>query len=62
MRQMQRLGTTVLVVGQYTARAVSEPQLRQMFAANGRKVVFMRDIEAEMAEARLMVQQDNNVG
>lgn len=52
MRQMERLGAGVLVLGEYTGRAVSEPQLRQMFAANGRTLLFLRDIEAEIANAR----------
>jgi hypothetical protein len=52
MRQMSRLRATVLVVGEYTGRAVSEPQLRQMFEANNLKLLFVRDIEAEIANAR----------
>jgi hypothetical protein len=52
MRQMSRLGCRILVVGEYTGRAVSEPQLRQMFAANNQTLLFIRDIEAEIATAR----------
>lgn len=52
MRQMERLGAGSLVLEEYTGRAVSEPQLRQMFEANGRSLVFVRDIEAEIANAR----------
>lgn len=52
MRQMGRLKSDVLVVGEYTGRAVSEPQLRQMFEANGHTLLFVRDIEAEIANAR----------
>lgn len=52
MRQMQRLGCGMLVLGEYTGRAVSEPQLRQMFEANGRTLLFIRDIEAEIPNAR----------
>lgn len=52
MRQMAHLRTRVLVVGDYTGRAVSEPQLRQMFAANNQMLLFIRDIEAEIANAR----------
>lgn len=52
MRQIERLRVRVLVVGEYTGRAVSEPQLRQMFEANDLKLIFVRDIEAEIANAR----------
>jgi hypothetical protein len=55
MRQMERLRTRALVLGEYTGRAVSEPQLRQMFAASGYILVFIRDIEAEIANARAAV-------
>jgi hypothetical protein len=55
MREMQRLGARNLVVGTYTGRAVSEPDLRKMFEANGRRLVFMRDIEAELANAREII-------
>lgn len=56
MRQMQRLGCDTLVLGEYTGRAVTAPQVRQMFEANGQKLVFVRDIEAELANARAEVQ------
>lgn len=52
MRQMERLQCGTLVVGDYTGRAVSAPQLSQMFEANGKRLVFVRDIEAEIANAR----------
>ena len=52
MRQMQRLGARFLVVEQYSGRSVPVPALRQMFEANGMKLIFLRDIEAEMANAR----------
>lgn len=48
MRQMQRLGATVCIVGQYTGRGASEPQLRDMFAANGYTIVFVQEIEEEV--------------
>lgn len=52
MRQMARLRSHYLVLGQYTGRAVSEPQLRQMFKANELTILFVSDIEAEIANAR----------
>lgn len=52
MRQMARLRCSTLVIGDYTGRAVSVPQLRQMFGANGHTLLFVRDIEAEFANAR----------
>lgn len=52
MRQMERLQCGTLVLGEYTGRAVSAPQLRQMFEANGKRLLFVRDIEAELANAR----------
>jgi uncharacterized protein (DUF3820 family) len=45
MRQMQRLHCSLIVVGQYTGRGVSEPQLRQMFEANDCQLVFVQEIE-----------------
>lgn len=48
MRQMQRLGASTCVVGQYTGRGVSEPQLRQMFAVSGFTLVFVQEIEEEL--------------
>jgi hypothetical protein len=53
MRQMERLDCEVLVLGEYTGRAVSAPQLRQMFEANGKRLLFVRDIEAEIPNARV---------
>jgi len=52
MRQAQRLGCSILVVGEYTGRAVPEPLVRQMFAASGIKMISLRDIEAEIPNAR----------
>lgn len=52
MRQMERLQCDTLVLDEYTGRAVSAPQLRQMFEANGKRLIFVRDIEAEFANAR----------
>lgn len=48
MRQMRRLEATVLVVGAYTGRGASEPQMRAMFAASGITVVFVQEIEEAM--------------
>jgi uncharacterized protein (DUF3820 family) len=55
MRQMRTLHCKLLVVGEFTGRGVSEQQMCQMFEANGMKVVFIRDIEAEIAQARAWV-------
>jgi len=55
MRQMARLRASVLVVGSYAGRAVSFPDLRKMFSANGIKVVTVQEIEAEIAGARALV-------
>jgi hypothetical protein len=52
MRQAQRLGCLILVVGEYTGRAVPEPLVRQMFAASGIKMISLRDIEAEIPNVR----------
>lgn len=52
MRQMQRLRAKILVLEEYTGRAVSEPQVRKMFEANGMIVLSVRDIEAEIPNAR----------
>jgi hypothetical protein len=48
MRQMNRLGASVLVVGQYTGRGVSEQQMRQMFSASNITVLFVQEIEEAM--------------
>lgn len=48
MRQMMRLGAAVLVLGTYTGRGVSEPQMRAMFEASGIRVVFVQEIEEAM--------------
>lgn len=55
MRQVQRLGCSILVVGEYTGRAVPEPLVRQMFAASGIVMISVRDIEAEIPNARAYV-------
>jgi uncharacterized protein (DUF3820 family) len=54
LRQMQRIRASVLVLGSYSGRAVSEPQLREMFSANGYTLLFERDIEAEIPGARAL--------
>jgi hypothetical protein len=48
MRQMQRLGCCHLLLGAYTGRGVSEPQMRAMFKASGITVVFLQEIEEAM--------------
>lgn len=53
MRQMRRLKCAYLVVGTYNGTTVSEDQLRQMFEANGQKIIFVREIEAQMGEKNL---------
>ena len=45
MRQMGRLGARILVVGNYTGRGVSEPQMVEMFKASGFRVLFLQEIE-----------------
>lgn len=52
MRQMERLRARALVLEEYTGRAVPAPQIRQMFAASGYSLVFLRDIEAEIPNVR----------
>lgn len=52
LRQVQRLGCSILVVGEYTGRAVLEPLVRQMFAASMIVMISVRDIEAEIPNAR----------
>jgi hypothetical protein len=54
MRQMERLGAWFLVIDQFAGRLPLET-VRQMFAANGRKLITMREIEAEIANARVLV-------
>ena len=51
IRQMRRLEADVLVVGMYTGRGVSEPQMRVMFGSSGIRVVFLQEIEEEMRKA-----------
>lgn len=50
LRQMRRLDAHVLVLGNYTGRGVSEPQMRAMFETSGIKVVFVSEIEDWMRE------------
>ncbi len=50
LRQMGRLGCKNLVAKTYNGRGVSEPVLKQIFEANGYNLIFLRDIEAKMAE------------
>lgn len=45
LREMKRLRETVLVVGQYTGRGISEDQFRQIFNASGFSVIFVQEIE-----------------
>lgn len=49
MRQMQRLGATVLVIETYTGTALSLHTVRQMFIANGMRVVTLAEIETEIS-------------
>lgn len=52
MRQMQRLEARVLIVGRYAGTTVTEDQLRQMFGANGFRLIFVCEIEAKMVEGQ----------
>jgi hypothetical protein len=52
MRQMARLRSKVLVLGTYTGRGASEPQMRAMFKANGITVIFLQEIEEAMRAAK----------
>jgi len=52
MRQMKRLGATVLVAYEYNGRGASEAQMRAMFKASGIQVVFVHEIEAEVERAK----------
>jgi hypothetical protein len=51
MRQMQRLGSSALLIDRY-ASVLPLETLRQMFAANGIHLVTVREVEAELANAR----------
>jgi hypothetical protein len=51
MRQMKRLEVNYLVVGTYTGRGVSEPQMREMFRMSDITVVFVQEIEEAMRQA-----------
>jgi len=55
MRQMQRLGCRHLLIGAYTGRGVSEPQMRAMFNASGITVVFLQEIEEVIRAANAAV-------
>jgi hypothetical protein len=55
MRQMGRLGSRNLVLGSFSGASVSEPDMRRMFQANGIEVASVRDIDAEMANAREII-------
>lgn len=48
MRQMRNLDCMNIVVGSYTGRGLSEPQVRGMFTTNGMHLVFVQEIEEEM--------------
>lgn len=58
MRQMRASDCGHLVAGDYQGRSVSLPQLRQMFTANSQTLVMLADIEAELANARRLIEQD----
>lgn len=51
MRQMRTLGCRHIVVGTYTGRGLSEPQLRSMFETNGMRLVFLQEIEEALRAA-----------
>jgi len=51
MRQMKRLDAWCLVIGTYTGRGISEPQMRAMFGSSGIRVVFLQEIEEAMRQA-----------
>jgi hypothetical protein len=46
LRQMKRLGATVLLVGEYRGQGATREQFVKMFATASIKVVFVADIEA----------------
>lgn len=52
LRQMERLRVKLCLAEHYTGRGASEPIVKQMFKANGYKLIFLRDIEAEMLDLR----------
>jgi hypothetical protein len=54
MRQMERLQAVALVIDQITGRLPLET-VRSMFRANGRLLITVREIEAEIANARALV-------
>jgi hypothetical protein len=54
MRQLERLRVDLLLVGQHTGSLPLET-VRQMFAANGRRLITVREIEAEIAHARALL-------
>lgn len=60
MRQMQRLGATVLLLGQYTGTAVPLPALREMFAANQQRLIMVQDAECELPAARALIAGGNS--
>ena len=55
MRQMRRLNASYLLAEQYTGRAVPLQDLRRMFGANGVRFLLLREIEAEIANARALI-------
>jgi hypothetical protein len=54
MRQMERLRAWVLVIDRFAA-VVPLETVRAMFKANGRKLITVREIEAEIANARALI-------
>jgi hypothetical protein len=54
MRQMERLRACVLVIDRFAA-VVPLETVRAMFKANGRKLITVREIEAEIANARALI-------
>jgi hypothetical protein len=49
LRQMARHRTEFLFVGAYQGEGVTEAQFVQIFAASGKRVVFKRDVDADVA-------------
>jgi hypothetical protein len=55
IRQMKRLQVKHLLVGSYSGQAVPLPDLTQMFQINGMTLTMVREVEAELANARAMI-------
>ena len=53
MRQMHRLGASILVVNALASAVMSAAELRELFAANHVVLILEADVEACLAEARV---------